>query len=249
MLMKEFAEKTVIITGSGQGIGREIAGRFACGGANIVISDINPETTESTAEELRQSGHNAVGLPANVTEAEDVDELFAKARERFDKIDVVVNNAGITRDTLLVRMSEEDWDNVILVNLRGAFLVSRAAAKIMMKQRFGRIVNIASVVGVVGNVGQSNYSASKAGLIGLTKSTAKELASRGVTVNAVAPGFIRTEMTEAMSEQARESFIKTIPLQRQGEPSDVAAAVTFLASDSAAYITGQVLCVCGGANI
>lgn len=247
--MKEFAEKTVIVTGSGQGIGREIARRFACGGANVVISDINPETTESTAEEIRQAGHDAIGLPANVTDAEDVDELFSKVRERFDTIDVVVNNAGITRDTLLVRMSEEDWDNVIRVNLRGAFLVSRAAAKIMMKQRSGRIVNIASVVGVLGNAGQSNYSASKAGLIGLTKSTARELAPRGVTVNAVAPGFIRTEMTDAMNDQARELFLKTVPLRRQGEPSDVAAAVTFLASDSAAYITGQVLSVCGGVNI
>lgn len=247
--MKEFAEKTVIVTGSGQGIGKEIATRFACGGAKVVISDINPETTESTAEELRKSGFEAVGLPANVTEAEDVDELFSKALERFDKIDVVVNNAGITRDTLLVRMSEEDWDNVIRVNLRGAFLVSRAAAKIMMKQRSGRIVNIASVVGVLGNAGQSNYSASKAGLIGLTKSTARELASRGVTVNAVAPGFIRTEMTDAMTDQARETFLKTVPLKREGEPSDVAAAVTFFASDNAAYITGQVLSVCGGINI
>lgn len=247
--MKEFEGKTVIVTGSGQGIGREIARRFACGGANVVISDINPETTESTAEEMRQSGHDAIGLPANVADAEDVDELFSKAQERFDRIDVVVNNAGITKDTLLVRMSEEDWDNVIRVNLRGAFLVSRAAAKIMMKQRSGRIVNIASVVGVLGNAGQSNYSASKAGLIGLTKSSARELASRGVTVNAVAPGFIRTEMTDAMTDQARELFLKTVPLRRQGEPSDVAAAVTFLASDSAAYITGQVLSVCGGLNI
>ena len=248
-MMKDFAEKTVIVTGSGQGIGREIARRFACGGANLVISDVNPETTEEAAEELRQSGHDALGAPADVTDAEEVDELFSAARERFGSIDVVVNNAGITHDTLLVRMSEEDWDNVIRVNLRGAFLVSRAAGKIMMKQRSGRIVNIASVVGMRGNVGQSNYSASKAGLIGLTKSAAKELAPRGVTVNAVAPGFIRTGMTEAMSDQARKTFLKTIPLQRQGEPSDVADAVTFLASDRAGYITGQVLSVCGGINI
>ncbi|MFQ5606546.1 MAG: 3-oxoacyl-[acyl-carrier-protein] reductase [Candidatus Zixiibacteriota bacterium] len=247
--MKDFSGRAVVVTGSGQGIGKEIARRFACRGARVVISDIDSKKTQATAGELNENGLEALAMPANVVEADEVEELFSQTLERYGSVDVVVNNAGITRDTLLVRMSEEDWDDVIRVNLRGAFLVTRTAAKIMMKQRSGRIVNIASVVGALGNVGQANYSASKAGLIGLTKSAARELAPRGVTVNAVAPGFIKTEMTEAMSEQAKEAFLKTVPLKRQGEASDVASAVTFVASDEASYITGQTLSVCGGLNI
>ncbi len=249
-----FTNKTVIVTGSGRGIGKAIAIEFAQLGANIVISDINAEMCEETAKELNSgilesTDNSAIAIAADVTDSNAVETLIKGAVEEFGSLDVVVNNAGITRDTLLVRMSEDDWDAVIRINLRGAFLVTRAAAKVMMKQRSGRIVNIASVVGMLGNAGQANYSASKAGLIGLTKSAARELAPRGITVNAVAPGYINTEMTEAMTEQATEAFLKTVPLRRKGEPADVAAAVLFLASESAGYITGQTLSVCGGINM
>lgn len=247
--MSDFTGKTVVVTGSGQGIGREIVTRFAREGANVVVSDIGLERAEKTAEQLSAAGYSALAVAADVSVAEDVERLMNSAKEAFGSVDVVVNNAGITSDTLLVRMSEDDWDRVIKVNLRGAFLVTRAASKIMMKQRSGRIVNISSVVGIVGNAGQANYSASKAGLIGLTKSAAKELAGRGVTVNAVAPGFIETDMTAAMTEQAREAFLASVPLRRGGSPADIAAAVSFLSSDDASYITGQVLSVCGGINI
>jgi len=249
-----FANKTAVVTGSGRGIGKAIATAFAQRGANVVISDIDPATCEATATELnngplKSSDNSALAVAADVTDAEAVDKLISKTTGKFGSLDIVVNNAGITRDTLLVRMSDDDWDAVIRINLRGAFIVTRASAKVMMKQRSGRIVNIASVVGILGNAGQANYSASKAGLIGLTKSSARELAPRGITVNAVAPGFIKTEMTEAMTEQATEAFLKTVPLRRKGEPDDVASAVLFLASESAGYITGQTLSVCGGINI
>ena len=249
-----FANKTAVVTGSGRGIGKAIATAFAQHGANVVISDIDPATCEATAAELndgllKSSDNSALAVAADVTDAEAVDKLISETTGKFGSLDIVVNNAGITRDTLLVRMSDDDWDAVIRINLRGAFIVTRASAKVMMKQRSGRIVNIASVVGMLGNAGQANYSASKAGLIGLTKSSARELAPRGITVNAVAPGFIKTEMTEAMTEQATEAFLKTVPLRRKGEPDDVASAVLFLASESAGYITGQTLSVCGGINI
>ncbi len=249
-----FANKTALVTGSGRGIGKAIAAAFAERGANVVISDIDPATCEATAAELNDgllesSNNSALAVAADVTDAEAVDKLIGETTGKFGSLDIVVNNAGITRDTLLVRMSDDDWDAVIRINLRGAFIVTRASAKVMMKQRSGRIVNIASVVGMLGNAGQANYSASKAGLIGLTKSSARELAPRGITVNAVAPGFIKTEMTEAMTEQATEAFLKTVPLRRKGEPGDVASAVLFLASESAGYITGQTLSVCGGINI
>ncbi|HSH00558.1 MAG TPA: 3-oxoacyl-[acyl-carrier-protein] reductase [candidate division Zixibacteria bacterium] len=247
--MYDFTGKTALITGSGQGIGKEIAGRLAAQGATVMISDINPETTAATAAEFVERGLNALSCPANVTDPEQVETLVGETVSQGGSLDILVNNAGITRDALLVRMSDEDWDRVIAVNLRGSFLTTRAAAKVMMKQRRGRIVNIASVVGVMGNVGQANYSASKAGLIGLTKSAARELAPRGVTVNAVAPGFIKTDMTEAMTDQAKEAFLSTVPLKREGLPADVAAAVCFLSSDEASYITGQVISVCGGLNI
>ncbi len=253
-LVHTFENKTAVITGSARGIGKAIATEFAKLGANVVISDINAEMCEETAKELnagilKSSENSAIAIAADVTDSSAVEALVKGAVEKFGSLDVVVNNAGITRDTLLVRMSEEDWDTVIRINLRGSFNVTRASAKIMMKQRSGRIVNIASVVGMRGNAGQANYSASKAGLIGLTKSAALELAPRGVTVNAVAPGFINTEMTDAMTEQATEAFLKTVPLRRKGEPEDVAAAVLFLASESASYITGQTISVCGGINM
>ncbi|HDL00907.1 MAG TPA: beta-ketoacyl-ACP reductase, partial [candidate division Zixibacteria bacterium] len=188
-------------------------------------------------------------LKANVTSSEDVENLFEKTKKEFGQIDIVVNNAGITRDTLLIRMHEKDWDMVLDINLKGAFLVTKSAAKLMMKQRYGRIVNISSVVGLTGNVGQANYAASKAGLIGLTKSTAKELGARGITVNAVAPGFIATDMTENLPKEAKEAFLSKLLVKRAGTPEDIAAAVTFLSSDEASYITGQVLTVDGGLTI
>ncbi len=242
----DFTGKTVVVTGSARGIGQAIAERFATRGANVVISDLTEEDVNKTASEI--SG-NAVGIKANVTSASDIEQLFEKTTEKFGRVDVVVNNAGITRDTLTIRMDEKDWDMVLDINLKGAFLVTKSAARIMMKQRYGRIVNISSVVGLTGNAGQSNYAASKAGLIGLTRSVAKELASRGVTVNAVAPGFIETEMTKTLPEAARQHFLERAVIKRVGNPDDIASAVLFLASDEASYITGQVLSVDGGLSI
>ena len=239
----DFKNRTVVITGSGRGIGKEIATQFANLNANVVISDLDQAAIDET---VAQIGPNAFGVKANVTSSADLSTLFEKTIEKFGSLDILVNNAGITRDALLVRMDEKDWDMVLDINLKGAFLATKLAAKIMMKQRSGKIINISSVVGLTGNAGQANYAASKAGLIGLTKSTAKELASRGVTVNAIAPGYIQTEMTEKLSEEARVSFLSNIPLKRAGLPSDVASAIMFLASDQASYITGQVLAVDGG---
>jgi len=239
----DFKDKTVIVTGAARGIGRVIAERFSRLGAAVVINDLNQEAVERVAAEL---GGQAVGIRADVTNAVEVKDLFAKTMERFGRVDVLVNNAGVTRDGLMVRMDEKDWDMVLDINLKGAFLMTKAAAKYMMKQRSGRIINISSVVGLIGNAGQANYSASKAGLIGLTKSSARELASRGVTANVIAPGFIETDMTRNLSESARENLISQITLSRLGTPDDIASAVLFLASDDASYITGQVLAVDGG---
>ncbi len=242
----EFAGKTVVITGSARGIGRVIAEKFAAQGANVVISDLDQNAVDAVAREM---GSNAFGVRADVTKQSDIEALFDKVLEKFGRIDVVVNNAGITRDTLMIRMDEKDWDMVLDINLKGAFLVTKTVARIMMKQRSGRIVNISSIVGITGNAGQVNYSASKAGLIGLTKSAAKELAPRGITVNAVAPGFIATDMTAALSDGARDAFLGRVLIKRPGTPEDVASAVSFLASDEASYITGQVLSVDGGLTI
>ncbi len=242
----DFADKTVVVTGSARGIGRAIAERFAALNANVVISDLDKKTVERVVAEI---GGTTVGFKADVVNANDIEGMFEKTLQRFGRVDIVVNNAGITRDSVMIRMAEKDWDTVLDINLKGAFLVTKAAARIMIKQRYGRIVNITSVVGLSGNAGQANYAASKAGLIGLTMSSAKELASRGVTVNAVAPGFITTEMTEAMSEVARRQFLERIFIGRPGSPQDVAAAVLFFASDEASYVTGQVLAVDGGLSM
>jgi 3-oxoacyl-[acyl-carrier protein] reductase len=244
--MIDFTGKTALVTGSGRGIGRTIAEQFAANGANVVVCDIDEATATQTAADL---GERALGVRADVTSEAEIEALLKAAVDRFSRLDILVNNAGITRDGLLVRMSAADWDTVLDINLKGTFLVSKAAARIMMKQRSGRIVNIASVVGLGGNAGQTNYSASKAGMIGLTKSAARELAGRGITVNAVAPGYIATDMTGKLPEAAREEFLKRVFIGREGTPQDVASAVLFFASDQASYITGQVLAIDGGLSM
>jgi len=241
-----FEGKTVVITGSGRGIGRAIAEKFSGLKARVVISDLDQAQVDAVADEMPGE---AIGVAADVTRPDEVENLFEKARAAFGQVDIVVNNAGITRDTLMIRMDEKDWDMVLDINLKGSFLVTKTAAKLMMKQRYGRIINISSIVGLDGNAGQANYSASKAGLLGLTKSAAKELGARGITVNAVAPGFIATDMTAGLPEQAKEAFLGRVLIKRPGDPADVASAVLFLASDEASYITGQVLAVDGGLTI
>ena len=239
-------DKVAIVTGASRGIGRAIAIKMAVCGAKVVVSARSTEALESLVKEITELGGQALSVPTDISSSSDVDRLFDAAMETFGRVDILVNNAGITRDNLLVRMKDADWDAVIDTNLKGAFLCSRAAAKIMGKQRIGRIINISSVVGEMGNSGQANYCASKAGLIGLTKSVARELSKRNVTVNAVTPGFIVTDMTEVLNEKVKESLLGQIPLGRFGEAEDIVSAVLFLASDQASYITGQVLGVNGG---
>ncbi|APG26709.1 3-oxoacyl-[acyl-carrier-protein] reductase [Syntrophotalea acetylenivorans] len=239
-------DKVAIITGSSRGIGRGIALHLASLGAIIVASARNVAALDSLVAEIQEQGGKALAVPGDVGISQDVDALFAAAKETFGQVDILVNNAGITRDGLLMRMKDEDWDAVLDTNLKGAFYCCRAAAKIMSKQRSGRIVNISSVVGEMGNAGQANYCASKAGLVGLTKSIARELARRNVTANAIAPGFIVTDMTDTLSDKVKEELQGQIPLARLGEAQDIAHAVAFLASEQAGYITGQVLGVNGG---
>ena len=238
--------KVAIVTGASRGIGRSIALSLASEGARIVAVDMMPEGVEALAAEIRNAGGEAVAVQGNVTAPADADKMIDEAVAAFGRVDILVNNAGITRDALLLRMKDEDWDAVLTVNLKGAFLCTRAASKVMAKQRYGRIINIASIVGQMGNAGQANYCASKAGLIGLTKSNARELAKRNVTVNAVAPGFIATDMTDILPEKVKQELIAQIPMERLGSADDIANAVLFLASERSNYITGQVLGVNGG---
>ena len=240
--------KTVIVTGGSRGIGRAIATTFSKKNYNVVINYAgNDAAAKETEESCRQAGAEDVLLfKGDISDEKTAEEIVAKALEKYGQIDVLVNNAGITRDNLIARMSSEDFDSVIATNLRGAFLMTKYVTKPMMKKRYGRIVNISSVVGVHGNAGQANYSASKAGLIGMTKSTAKELASRNITVNAVAPGMIATDMTDALSDAQKEAINSQIPAKRMGEPEDIANAVAFLADENSSYITGQVIGIDGG---
>lgn len=239
-------DRVAVVTGASRGIGRSIALALAAGGAKIVAADISLEGCQALVDELAKSGTEALAVQCNVAVAADAERLVDSALEKFGKVDILVNNAGITRDGLLVRMKDEEWDAVLNVNLKWAFVCTRAVSKVMTKQRYGRIINIASIVGQMGNAGQANYCASKAGLIGLTKSNARELAKRNVTVNAVAPGFIATDMTEALPEKVRQELAAQIPMERLGSADDIANAVLFLASDHSAYITGQVVAVNGG---
>jgi len=238
--------KVALVTGGGRGIGRAIVLELAGQGADVVVSDIDPVIAEQTAAEVRNLGVRSLALKADVSKADDVEAMVRKSIEAMGKIDILVNNAGITRDTLLMRMEEKDWDLVLDINLKGAFLCTKAVSRPMMKQRSGKIVNIASVVGLTGNAGQSNYAASKAGLIGFTKSVAKELASRNIQANAVAPGFIETEMTAHLPQEARDAFLVQIPAKRPGTAQDVARVVAFLSSPASDYVTGQVIPVDGG---
>ncbi len=242
----DLAGKTAVVTGAARGIGREIAGRLAGAGASLALVDVIEETVLQAAAEVARGGVAARGYRCDVSSFDDVAAVGERIVADFGRVDVLVNNAGITRDKLFLRMSPEDWTQVLAVNLTGAFNFTKALAPGMLKQRGGSIVNIASVVGLAGNAGQANYAASKAGLIGLTKSLAKEFAPRGVRVNAVAPGFIRTAMTDGLSEDAQNQMIQAIPLGRMGEPAEVADVVLFLASSLAGYVTGQVISCDGG---
>lgn len=238
--------KTALVTGAAQGIGRDIALALAADGADVAICDVNLEAAQKTAADIEAAGRKTLAVKANVASADDVTAMVDQVVQKLGRIDILVNNAGITRDGLILRMKDEDWDLVLSINLKGAFLCAKAALKYMTKQRTGTIINIASIVGAMGNAGQANYVASKAGLIGLTKTISREYANRNITANAVAPGFIDTAMTQALTENVRQELAKQIPLGRLGSSADVANAVRFLASPSAAYITGHVLHVNGG---
>ncbi|MDE6873875.1 MAG: 3-oxoacyl-[acyl-carrier-protein] reductase [Lachnospiraceae bacterium] len=242
--------KVALVTGASRGIGREIARSLARYGAAVVVNyNGSKERADEVVTEITGNGGRAVAVQANVASAGEIAKLFEEAVSAFGKIDILVNNAGITKDNLILKMSEEEFDAVLDTNLKGAFLCMKHAAKLMLKQRGGRIVNISSISGIIGNAGQANYCAAKAGLVGLTKSLARELGSRGITVNAVAPGFIETDMTEKLPDQVKEGMLAQIPLKRAGSVQDIAEAVAFLASDHASYITGQTLQVNGGMDM
>ena len=244
--MTKLKDKVAFITGSAQGIGKAIAAALAKEGANIVISDINLELAAQTAKEIEAMGVKTMAIKTNVADLLDVEKSVAEIVKTFSRIDILVNNAGITKDNLLIRMKKEDWDAVISVNLTGVFNCTKAVSSLMMKQRYGKIISIASIVGQMGNFGQANYAATKGGVIAFTKTVAKELASRNVTANAFAPGFIQTAMTDKLSEEVKKKMLELIPLGKLGTPEDVASAVVFLAGPEADYITGQVIAVNGG---
>ncbi|MEE9523873.1 MAG: 3-oxoacyl-[acyl-carrier-protein] reductase [Thermodesulfovibrionales bacterium] len=242
----EIKGQVAFITGGARGIGKAIAEAYAKLGCNVVIADIDADLSGQTAEEMKGAGVDALGVQIDVSDSESVSAAFKAAKEKFDRIDILVNNAGITKDSLIMRMKEDDWDAVLSINLKGVFLCTKEVIRIMSKQKYGRIVNIASVVAFMGNPGQANYSASKAGIVGLTKTTAKEYASRGVTSNAVAPGFIVTAMTDALPDNVKDEMKKSIPSGEFGTVEDVANAVVFLSLPESGYITGQVIHVNGG---
>lgn len=239
--------KVALITGASRGIGQAVALEMARAGADIAVNYSGSEAAaQATVDQVKALGRKAIMVKANVADADEVAAMVEAVQAEFGHIDILVNNAGITRDTLLMRMKDSDWDDVININLKGVYLVTKAVSKLMMKQRSGRIINMSSVVGVTGNAGQANYSASKAGVIGFTKTCAKELASRGILVNAIAPGFIHTDMTDVLPDKVKEATLAAIPLHRMAEPKEVASVAVFLASEYASYITGQVLNVDGG---
>ncbi len=244
--MYDFSGKVALVTGASRGIGKAIALELARNGALVVGVATNISRLEETVNEISAFGGKAEAVAADVSDFAQAEDVVNGVVEKHGRIDILVNNAGITRDRLLLRMKEEDWDDVLKINLKGVFNFTKAAIKPMMKQRYGRIINISSVIGLIGNIGQANYAASKAGIIGFTKSVAKELGSRGITVNAIAPGYIETDMTGQLSDEIKESFLKLVPLGRMGKVEDVSAAACFLASDAASYITGHVLTVDGG---
>jgi len=242
----ELSGKVVLVTGAAQGIGKAIALLLAKNGADVVVSDINLEKAQETAHEIQGMGRRSFAIKVNVADLKDVERMVEAIVEQFGRIDILVNNAGITRDRLILRMTEEDWDAVLDVNLKGTFNCTKAAIRHMSKQKCGKIVSIASVSGEMGNPGQANYAASKAGVIGFTKTIAREFAGRGINVNAIAPGYIQTPMTDAVPEKAKEELKRMIPMERLGQPEDVAQAALFLVSENSSYITGQVLNVNGG---
>jgi 3-oxoacyl-[acyl-carrier protein] reductase len=243
-------DQIAVITGGAQGIGKAIATLFATEGAHLVLSDVDEAGVQATANQIAQEkGVKTLGLKGNVVQFSDCEKLVEQSLDKFGRIDILINNAGITRDNLLMRMSDEEWDSVLAVNLKGVFNCTKAAVRPMMKQRKGRIVNVASVVGLMGNAGQANYAASKGGVVALTKTCAREFSSRNILVNAVAPGFIRTRMTDALSEEQKKKLLELIPLGRLGEPEDVAKVVLFLCSEDSSYITGHVVSVNGGMYI
>lgn len=241
--------RLALVTGGCRGIGRAIGLTLARAGADVVLADILAGDDDSAVQEIRSLGRRCIQIPCDVSNEEQVDSLASRVAEEMGTVQILINNAGITRDNLLLRLQPDDWDKVMSVNLRGAFLCTKAFSRGMIKERWGRIVNVSSVIGLTGNKGQSNYAASKAGLIGFTKSIAKELAERGVTVNAVAPGFIETAMTKVLPEPVRSAMVERIPLKSVGQPEDVAAAIAFFVSEGARYVTGQVLAVDGGMSM
>lgn len=242
--------RTALVTGGSRGIGREIALGLAAKGCNVAITYItSDEVAQKVVDELTEMGIKAIAVKADTGNQEQVEVMVKQIEESLGRIEILVNNAGITRDNLLIRMTEDDWDRVMQTNLKGAFLTTKAVVRGMMKNRYGKIINVSSVVGVMGNAGQANYSASKAGLIGLTKSAAKELASRGIRVNAIAPGFIKTDMTDALKEEVIQEMLKSIPLGYLAEPNEISKLVNFLASEDSDYITGQVIQIDGGMHI